>query len=302
MPHIIDGHNLIGAGLLPGIRLGDADDELRLLEQLRAYRARGGPEMVVFFDSGGYATIGAPTLRVAGLEVRFSAVGEIADDAIIAYLKQQHQPGQFTVVTNDSALTQRARFVGANAISAQQFTRGMATGGRRKPSSISADPERPTPAAKDPGFVDIYATFVEVEQGRRYTKGVVDAEFDAWVADLLSDDVSIAQKAAERLGLSRRAEAEEPLRVALLHEAPGVRAAAALALGALGAQAALGDLVNRLQADDNSMVRDAAAQSLGRIGNRSVESALETAAREDRKAKVRKTAQAALGQIRARRG
>ena len=60
MPHIIDGHNLIGAGLLPGIRLGDPDDELQLLEQLRAYRARGGPEMIVFFDSGGYETIGAP--------------------------------------------------------------------------------------------------------------------------------------------------------------------------------------------------------------------------------------------------
>ncbi len=214
---------------------------------------------------------------------------------------KQRQPGQFTVVTNDSALTQRAHFAGANAISAQQFTRGMAQDRRRKPPGVSADPERSTPAAKDPAYVDIYATFVEVEQGRRYRKGATTTEFDDWIEQLLSDDASIAQKAAERLGLSRRAEAEEPLRVALLHEAPGVRAAAALALGALGAPSALDDLVNRLQTDDNSMVREAAAQSLGRIGNRSVENALETAARSDRKAKVRKTALASLGQIRARR-
>ena len=304
MPHIIDGHNLIGTGLLPGIQLEDPDDEAQLLERLRAYRARGGPDMVVFFDSGGLPG-GGPAMRsaiqrVAGLEVRFSGPGEVADDAIVAYIARQRQPGQFTVVTNDNALAQRSRLAGANTVTAQHFARSLlsATRPARQPRVTPAEAERPTPAPKDPAFADIYATFVETEQS---TGGVGHAEYEIRVARLLYGDALEAQQAAAWLGTSRRQEAVDPLCTALLHDDASVRAAAALALGTLGSQAALGDLVNRLQTDDNSMVREAAAQSLGRLGDRSVEGTLEAAGRSDRKSKVRKAALAALTQIRARR-
>jgi predicted RNA-binding protein with PIN domain len=305
MPHIIDGHNLIGTGLLPGIRLEDPDDEVQLLERLRAYRARGGPDMMVFFDSGGLPGSGAPamrsaTQRVLGLEVRFSSPGEVADDAIVAYIARQRQPGQFTVVTNDNALAQRARLAGANTVTAQHFARSLlpATRPERQPRSALAEPERPVPAPKDPAFADIYATFVEAEQS---TGHVGHAEYEIQVARLLYGDALEARRAAAWLGTSRRQEAVDPLCTALLHDDASVRAAAALALGTLGSQAALGDLVNRLQTDDNSMVREAAAQSLGRLGDRSLEGVLEAVSRSDRKSKVRKAASTALIQIRARR-
>ncbi len=111
-----------------------------------------------------------------------------------------------------------------------------------------------------------------------------------------------AQRAAAWLGQRGGAQALASLRDALTHHDVRVRAAALLALGALGNRAALPDLCDRLAHDAGSMAREAAAQSLGRIGDRSVESALELAVRSDGKSKVRKAAQAALLQIRARRG
>ncbi len=115
MSHLIDGHNLIGSRALAGVTLGDPNDEAHLVALLRAFAARpGAPPMTVFFDagpSGGNVGMGV-TPRALGstrtVEVRFSAPGEQADDAIIGFLERQKQPGQFTVVTDDGELRQRA--------------------------------------------------------------------------------------------------------------------------------------------------------------------------------------------------
>jgi HEAT repeat protein len=205
-------------------------------------------------------------------------------------------------VTNDGALAQRSRLAGANVITAQQFARNLLSGPgtrRRRPGAPVAD-ERATPGALDPAFVDLYAVFVEAEQAVATGKAADPGGFDIAVDHLLSGDAPQAQRAAKWLGTSRREDAVEPLRTALAHEDAGVRSAAALALGALGARSALGDLVSLLQTDEHSMVREAAAQSLGRLGDRAVEHALETATRSDPKSKVRRAALAALAQIRAR--
>ena len=50
MAIMIDGHNLIGK--IPGLSLDDPDDEEKLLVRLRAYRARTGKRLVVYFDPG----------------------------------------------------------------------------------------------------------------------------------------------------------------------------------------------------------------------------------------------------------
>ena len=52
MPLLIDGHNLIGRGQLPGLRLDDPDDEAKLVTRLRAYCARARKRATVVFDRG----------------------------------------------------------------------------------------------------------------------------------------------------------------------------------------------------------------------------------------------------------
>jgi predicted RNA-binding protein with PIN domain len=304
MSLIIDGHNLIG--VMPDIQLGARDDELRLLIALRAYRARaGGQPMIVFFDSGDLATgsgragrPGAPDVSTPGVQVRFSASSETADDAIVTYLQGRAQPGQYAVVTNDQNLAWRVRSAGASVIRASDFVARLAP-----PRPRPRQPVEPALDPHDPAFADIYRGFIEVEKARGQPRSRPDAEAAAtWIEKLYGEDVEQAQQAARWLGQYGGPDALEVLQDALTHNDVRVRAAALLALGDLGVRAALPALADRLAHDAGSMAREAAAQSLGRIGNRSVEPALEAAARNDSKSKVRKAAQTALTEIRARRG
>jgi hypothetical protein len=304
MSLIIDGHNLIG--VLPDIHLHQSDDEARLLARLRAYRAHsGGRSLIVFFDSGPSAapfgrsetssSVQMPIQSSPGVQVRYAAPGQTADDAIIEYLHERVQPGQFAVVTNDQGLAWRARDAGASVLSANDFAAKLASV-RRAASAPVEPPQRPD----DPAFADIYATFIEAEKRATRFRGEKRVDVATWIERLDRGDPQLAAKAARWLGVYGGQAAVEPLRVALLHDDAGVRAAALLALADLGERAVLPDLCDRLSNDSNSMVREAAAQSLGRIGDRSVEGALALAVESDHKGKVRKAARAALEQIRAR--
>lgn len=295
--YVIDGHNLIG--VLPDIHLSQPDDEARLLDRLRAYRARtGGQSMIVFFDSSGLPAH-SPDLSSPGIQVRFAAPGQTADDAIIDYLRDRSQPGQYAVVTNDQDLAQRARSGGASVLPASEFAAKLAA---KQPPNNAFAADEPAPDPRDPAFADLYAEFIESERrAARFPDGK-GADPAVWIERLYDGDPQLAERAARWLGHFGGPHALEPLRDALTHENAGVRAAALLALGDLGEPAAVPALCGRLAGDSNSMVREAAAQSLGRLGDRGAEGALETAARADAKGKVRKAARAALEQVRARRG
>jgi predicted RNA-binding protein with PIN domain len=301
MSLIIDGHNLIG--ILPDIQLDQPDDEQRLLERLRAYRARsGGRSLIVFFDSnpmrfqGSVVQAQFSDLSSPGIQVRFAASGQTADDAIVAYLRERAQPGQYAVVTNDQGLSWRVRDAGASVLSGSEFAARLTPARRQSPTPLESghDPH-------DPAFADLYAGFIQAEKAQARFRGVKPLDTAAWIERLYEGDPQLAARAAQWLGRSGGAAALEPLRDALTHDDAAVRAAALLALGELGDPTAFPDLCKRLSDDGNSMVREAAAQSLGRIGNRTVEPALEKAAASDHKGKVRKAARAALEQIRARR-
>lgn len=302
MSYIIDGHNLIG--ILPDIHLSQPDDEQRLLARLRSYRAAiGGRAMIVFFDSAPLAWPDqTPPLDVSspGVEVHFARPGQTADDAIIAYLAAARQPGQYAVVTNDQGLTGRARATGASVLSATEFAAQMARAvmHRRERRAVA---EAPAPDPQDPAFADIYSRFLAAEKADEQFRGKRQADAATWIERLYTADPQLAEEAARWLGQFGGAAALEPLRDAVTHSDPGVRAAALLALGNLGDPVALPELCDRLAHDGNSMVREAAAQSLGRIGDRSVLDALAAAAGQDPKRKVRKAAAAAHAQIRARR-
>ena len=301
MSLIIDGHNLIG--ILPDIQLDQPDDEPRLLERLRAYRARsGGRPLIVFFDSSPLRNPGQvmpsqfSDLSSPGIQVLFAHPGQTADDAIVAYLRERAQPGQYAVVTNDQGLSWRVRDVGASVLSGSEFAVRLTPTRRQTsaPTELSPDPH-------DPAFADLYANFIESEKTQARFRDAKSIGLADWIERLYEGDPQLAAQAARWLGRSGGATALEPLRDALTHDDAAVRAAALLALGDLGNPAALPHLCDRLSQDGNSMVREAAAQSLGRIGNRTVEGALETAAKSDQKGKVRKAAREALEQIRARR-
>ncbi len=63
MTLIIDGHNLIGTGLVPGVQLGDADDEWQLAVRLRAYAVAKKLTLTVVFDNGGGPGQSSKSLR-----------------------------------------------------------------------------------------------------------------------------------------------------------------------------------------------------------------------------------------------
>jgi predicted RNA-binding protein with PIN domain len=318
---IIDGHNLIG--VMPDIHLADPDDEWRLLERLRAYRARTGQALIVFFDSGDPSTLlrqsspvpvedyhsaalvqagqvlptRLPDLSSPGIQVRFSTPGQTADDAIVAFLQSRAQPGQYAVVTNDHELAYRARAAGASVISAGDFALRLA----HKPTRPPIQPDEPALDPHSPAFADIYAGFIQAEKANARFEDDRSADIDLWLERLYGDDVEQVQRAARWLGQQGGPGVLAALRDALTHNDARVRAAALLALGDLDDPAALPDLCDHLTNDDAGMARTAAAQSLARIGDRTAEPALGAAAKADTKSKVRKAAREALTQIRTRR-
>lgn len=290
---IIDGHNLIG--VLPDIQLSETDGEQRLLQRLRAFRARsGGRTMIVFFDAPDLPAH-LTDLSSPGVQVRFAERGQSAEISIVEYLRGRDQPAQYVVVTNDQELARRAQDIGARVLPASEFAARVTSLARSSalPAELSYDP-------RDSTFTDLHASFIETEKQTMHSRREERVDVATWIDRLERGEPQLATRAARWLGLSGGQEAVEPLRLALLHDDPGVRAAAILALGDLGDPAALPDLCECLASDHNSMVREAAAQSLGRIGNRSVEVSLEKAANADPKSKVRKVARDALEQIRAR--
>ncbi len=305
MAYVIDGHNLIG--VLPDIRLADPDDEQRLVERLRASRARlGARPLIVFFDAGPAMVPGLPRPPAPSggeIEVRFARPGQTADEAILAYLRGVSQPGQYAVVSDDQELAWQARLLGANVIRASDFAARLAPRrrvGHPRAAADAADEIRPDPHA--PSFADLYTGFIEAEKNRARFEMLPGATLEAWVERLYGEDISDAERAARWLGRYGGARALEPLRDALTHADARVRAAALLALGDLGSAEAVPWLCQCLASDAASMARQAAAQSLARVGDRRAEACLEAAAASDPKSKVRKAARAALAQVRARQG
>jgi hypothetical protein len=131
MTILVDGHNLIGQ--MAGLRLDDPDDEEKLLVRLRAYRARTGKPIVVYFDAGTPYQVPARRSN-GGIGVRWAGSGQRADDLIARDVSRHPNPRELTVVTSDRALQSRARLGGARIMDAAAFAAEMdrPTGVRRK--------------------------------------------------------------------------------------------------------------------------------------------------------------------------
>jgi len=127
MPLLIDGHNLIGSGKLPGISLADEDDELKLVRLLRRYHSRVRKKITVFFDAG-LPGGRSRELSSSGVEVIFARDrGQRADDLIASRLQRAANPRGLTVVTSDRTLADIARARGARVISSAEFAAWLTT-------------------------------------------------------------------------------------------------------------------------------------------------------------------------------
>ncbi len=295
-PFLIDGHNLIGR--LPDVDLGQPDDEAQLLQRLHAYRVRNGyPQLVVFFDSGMLPGTGS-TPPAYGMEVHFAPPHLKADDEIVAYLRAQPEPGQFTVVTSDRELAARSRALGANVKPADDFARSLAN--PRRPAARPR--EEPGPQPLQPVYADLYATFLAQDDIRRKLAQGPQLTWDKAVEALYGGESQAAQRSARWLGLYGGPSALQPLRDGLTHADPFVRAAVLLAFADLNDPRALPDVSARLRDDPATLVRSAAAETLARIGDSDCLAVLQAAAETDPKPAVRRACRTALVQVRARLG
>jgi len=118
MAILIDGHNLIGK--IPGLGLDDPDDEEKLLVRLRAYRARTGKRLVVYFDPG-IAYQSPARWSQGGISVRQAGSGRRADELMISDICRHQNPRELTVVTSDRAIQSVARQHDARVIDSASF-------------------------------------------------------------------------------------------------------------------------------------------------------------------------------------
>jgi len=141
MPYLIDGHNLIGR--MPGISLGDPDDEARLLARLQTFCAREKTTATVYFDGAVIATMKEPAR--AGVTPRFVAPPQTADMAIRRHLERLgRQAPNWTVVTSDAEVAEAARRSRARVESSEAFARRL-TNSASPPSGEDKPQDPPTP-------------------------------------------------------------------------------------------------------------------------------------------------------------
>jgi predicted RNA-binding protein with PIN domain len=118
MRWLIDGHNLIGH--MPNLRLDDPNDEEKLLEYLRRYRARTGHQLTVVFDAG-QSYHPAATKKRGGITIQFAPHGKTADQIIIRRAGRVKNPQEVKVVTSDRSIRQAVRQMRIEVVSAREF-------------------------------------------------------------------------------------------------------------------------------------------------------------------------------------
>lgn len=118
MPFLIDGHNLIPH--LPGIQLGEMDDEIKLIQKLQSFARRKKTSVEVYFDQAPPGKAGRRTYgRVKAIFVR---QGDTADNAIRRRLLELgKQAKNWTTVSNDLEVQSSARTALSPVLSSGRF-------------------------------------------------------------------------------------------------------------------------------------------------------------------------------------
>ncbi len=134
MPVLIDGHNLIAH--MPGMSLGDPDDESKLVLRLRAYNARTRKKVTVVFDHGlpgGWSR----ELSTGPVKVVFAGSHTNADRVLIERIRAEKNARGLLVVSSDSEVRSAAAACGACVQSADKFAAELAV--QPAPREVTAD-------------------------------------------------------------------------------------------------------------------------------------------------------------------
>ncbi len=160
MIYLIDGHNLIGK--MPNIKLSDPDDEQKLVTHLQNWaRLDRKRKVQVVFDAGRYGGFG-DLMSGLNVDVRFSRMGQTADDVIIRQLKELRNPQEYTLVSSDRAIFSVAKKRRVGYILSEEFVALM----DEEKAAMKAFAEQAPPPA-DPSIDE------EIE--------VSDAEVNEWI-------------------------------------------------------------------------------------------------------------------------
>ena len=173
MPLLLDGHNIIGSGVLENISLQDENDEELFVSRLRVWRSNYRGKVTVIFDRG---IVGGTSRELSGggVEVIFARDPQEADDWIRRRIHQR--PQGLVVVTNDFALRQEAKQYDIETWQAEEFVQRMERlRGRSDATHIGASRQGTgSPSAKD---MDESLN----EQGAESNISLSDREVSEWL-------------------------------------------------------------------------------------------------------------------------
>jgi len=140
MPYIIDGHNLIPK--VPGLSLGEIDDEMLLVEILQEFCRRQRKQVEVFFDQA--APGGVRARKFGCVTARFVSQGRTADTVIKDRLMRLGgEARNYSVVSSDRAVQASARAARARVVSSEEFAGSILSKGINKPEDFGGLDDAP---------------------------------------------------------------------------------------------------------------------------------------------------------------
>jgi predicted RNA-binding protein with PIN domain len=141
--YLVDGHNVIGSGLLPGIDMEQENDEVLLVQWLRARQSRLRKPIVVIFDKGVPGET-SRSLSGGGVTVRFAPQSSDADRVIFSLARNETSPERVVVLTNDARLRDLVGGLGVQLMRVGTFLGLLQSPARRnEPSKEERFKERP---------------------------------------------------------------------------------------------------------------------------------------------------------------
>jgi len=140
MPYLVDGNNLAHA---LGLANGGLADRESCARTVAAFCRSQGARATIVFDGrapeGSKAPTGTPRVTIV-----FSG-GRSADDLILRLVAESKTPRDFTVVTSDKSLGDKARHRGATIERAHEFSKRLERAPRRAPGGPEKPGARETP-------------------------------------------------------------------------------------------------------------------------------------------------------------
>lgn len=208
MHYLIDGHNLIGVGALPGIDLADPNDEVKLVLQLRQWAASKQRRRVTVYFDGGLPGGKARNLSSSTVKVIFASIGKTADALLIKHIAAVKNPASFTLITSDRKIIQAAEarrmpyqfsetFAAALSAERDARMRSTAVSDTADEPQMSAgelaewlelfgpEPERPSPKPRPPSPKaeppSPKKRPTSLDEAKRGTESLDDDELDEWL-------------------------------------------------------------------------------------------------------------------------